>query len=109
MIDKLTDKLFTSIKQSSEYKNYLKARKKVDNNMHIISLLTTIKKMQQEATKKEYKKDIGYKIIDKEINKLKEELDNNVLYQDYLTKKEELNNMLSMIVDIINKYVEDIV
>lgn len=109
MINEKIDSLFNSIYNTNEYIEYNKIKELLSTNQEINDLIENIKKLQKEATYKESINDISYKQIDQEINKLIKLLESYPLYNEYINKKENLNNILSMITYNINKYLENII
>lgn len=95
------DDLVELVKTSTEYQEFIKIEEKLNKNSDIKALIAKVKKTQQELVKLEYqKKDIKDKEI--ELNKYLEQLNNYPLYQDYIDRQNELNNLFSIIKNDIN-------
>lgn len=101
-ISKDFDELIDLIKDSEIYKEYKKLELKVKKNKDINRLVSIIKKLQKEAVNAEHKK--NYDLLEqknKEISSKNIELNNVPLYNDYVDKMNELNELL---VTIKNKF-----
>ena len=97
------DNLFQKLKESNNYKNYLKVVKDMESNKEIISLIKEIKRLQKIYANE---KDIN---VNKKLCILKDKLNSYPIYQSYLIIKDELNNELFEIKDIFEKYFNDII
>lgn len=107
MIDNKIEELFNTIEDSKEYQEYKKIESILDKDKSIKKLIEEIKALQQESVRLEYEKNEYYKVIDKEIDKKAKELNDKPVYQEYLNKMNELNNILSMSSKMIEDYIED--
>ena len=107
MIDNKIEELFNTIEDSKEYQEYKKIESILDKDKSIKKLIEEIKALQQESVRLEYEKNEYYKVIDKEIDKKAKELNDKPVYQEYLTKMSELNDILSMSSKMIEDYIED--
>ena len=107
MIDNKIEELFNTIEDSKEYQEYKKIESILDKDKSIKKLIEEIKALQQESVRLEYEKNEYYKVIDKEIDKKAKELNDKPVYQEYLTKMNELNDILSMSSKIIEDYIDD--
>lgn len=107
MIDNKIEELFNTIEESKEYKEYKKIESILDKDKSIKKLIEQIKNLQQESVRLEYEKNDYYKVIDKEIEKKAKELNDKPVYQEYLNKMNELNDILSMSSRIIEDYIDD--
>lgn len=102
--DKLED-LFKAIEESSEYNNYLKIGKILEQDEEIKVLIDEIKALQKEAVKLEYKNDLRYKEVDKKIKEKVDILNNKPIYKEYLRRMNTFNNILSESSNNIEKYI----
>ena len=91
------------IKETSEYKNYLKARELLSKDKELMSLINDIKKYQKEIVKGSKTKELEEKIAD-----CLEKLNSSPLYNEYCNYQEEVNNMLTIFENKINKYFDDV-
>ena len=92
------DELVDIIKESKEYKKYLDIRNKLEENTDIKDKINQVKKIQQELVKCEYHNDIEKaKILEKSLNKKKEELSSIPIYNEYLHSIDNLNESLKLI------------
>lgn len=105
MIENKIDELFQAIQNSSEYQAYLNIGSVMDQDEEIKSLVAEIKGLQQESVQLEYQGDIRYQDIDNEIEKKVEKLNNKPIYQEYLRRMNEFNDILAMSSSNIEKYV----
>lgn len=107
MIQNKIDELFDTIKNSKEYKAYQEVGKVLDNNNEVNNLVNEIKKLQQESVRLEEENNIKYKEIDKEIEEKVKKLNNIPVYQEYLKRMDEFNNVIAASKDNIEKYIND--
>lgn len=105
MINERIDDLFLAIKNSSEYQEYLNIGEVMDKDVEIKRLVDEIKKLQQKSVNLEYNNDDSYKEVDKEIEKKVLELNSRPLYQEYLRRMNNLNDILSESSNNIEKYI----
>lgn len=105
MINERIDDLFLAIKNSSEYQEYLNIGEVMDKDSEIKRLVDEIKKLQQKSVNLEYNNDDSYKEVDKEIEKKVLELNSRPLYQEYLRRMNNLNDILSESSNNIEKYI----
>ena len=96
------DLLFSDIKMSKLYKDYVKVKEKLKNNNEITALIKDIKRMQKIATNNKDKN------VELEIRKLYDKLYEYPLYQSYLIVKEEIEEELFQIKEQFDKYFKDI-
>ena len=97
------DEIITFIKETSEYKDYLLLKEKLDSNDKVKSLVSEVKKTQQELVKAEaYKQDI--KELEEKYNNLLIELNRIPLYKDYSDSVSKLNEMYSSIKERLDSY-----
>ncbi len=94
--------LFSDLKMSKLYKDYVKVKENLKNNSEITTLIKNIKRMQKIATNN---KDVK---IEKDLKKMYDKLYSIPLYQSYLIIKEELEETLYMISDNFDKYFKSI-
>ncbi len=99
------EELFHSIKESTEYKEYIKITEKIDKNKEIKEIVNHIKKLQQEAVNLEYKKNIKYKEINKQAEQKIKELNTIPLYKEYTRRINALNDILAESSNQIEKYI----
>ena len=107
MIESKIDKLFETIENSKEYKDYLKIGNSLSKDERINKLINEIKILQKKSVKLEYEKDESYKEVDKEIEKKVEELNNIPAYIEYLNRMNEFNDILAMSSKMIEDYVDE--
>lgn len=101
--------LFDAIQNSPEYTEYIKIQELLKNNSEINTLINDIKNLQKQATILEYNNDIKYKELDKEIQKKITKLHSYPIYIEYQNKMNELNDILAMSSNMIEKYIEEVI
>lgn len=102
ILDKV-DEIITFIKETSEYKDYILLKEKLDSNDKVKSLVNSVKKAQQELVKAEaYGKDT--KELEEKYNSLLLELDKIPLYKDYNETITKLNSMYNEIKERLDDY-----
>ena len=94
------DELFDEIKESELYKTYQDVTTQLENNKDIMKLIAEIKRLQKIATNN---KD---SVIENNIKELYSKLNEYPVYASYLDTKERLNEELSYIKDVFEKYFE---
>ena len=92
------------IKESNSYQNYLKAKELLNKDEKLKEKFKSIKKYQQEIVKNPNKK----KELEKKIQECLDELNKSPLYTEYLGYLEEVNNMLNIFENKLNKYFYDL-
>ena len=101
--DKVSE-IIDYITKSSSYQNYLKTKELLSKDEKLNSLIKDIKLYQKQIVNNPLQKEeLELKIK----NNLKI-LENNYLYHEYLRYLEEINNMLVIFENKINKYFFDI-
>ena len=101
-IEKEIDDLFSFLKKSDCYNNYLSAKKQLENSKYVSNIIKEIKRLQKIGTNN------SDKYVEKRIKQLYEELNNIPLYVTYVNYKEELNDELANIKYIFDKYFEEV-
>lgn len=96
------DNLFSEVKKLECYKNYVKAKKKIGENIEITNLIEKIKINQKKYINTKDKN------LKKEIDELYKKLNSYPLYVSYLEFKEELNEELNLIKSVFENYFGDI-
>lgn len=103
------DELFETIQNSQEYIEYKKIQELLKNDIEINNLIENIKELQKKSTKLEYDNNSEYKEIDKEIKNKITKLNSYPIYIEYKNKMNELNDILAMSSNMIEKYIEEVV
>ena len=107
MIKESIDELFNAICNSSSYKEYINITSVLKNDREVNNLVNEIKKLQKESVNLEYKGDMSYKDIDKEIDKKVAILNSMPVYQEYLKRMNNFNDILSQSSYTIEKYINE--
>ena len=97
---KKIDELINLIKESSDYKKYKSIEEKMKDNKDIMDIISKIKKNEKLLINKKYKKE-DISNLEKEIDKLYEELETYPIYQEYKYLQTDLNNEFQNIRSII--------
>lgn len=109
MINEKIDSLFETIYNTKEYIEYKKIKDLLNTNEEIRTIIENIKKLQKEATHLEVNNDNTYKEIDKNIKDNFKLLESYPLYNEYINKKEQLNDILSSVTYNLNQYLDNII
>ena len=107
MIENKIDELFNTIKNSKEYLAYQNIGSVLETNKEVNDLVAEIKKLQQESVKLEEENNPKYKEIDKIIEEKVKILNSIPVYQEYLRRIDEFNNIITQSKDNIEKYIND--
>lgn len=92
------------IQTTESYQNYLKARKILEQNEKIMNLIQDIKTLQKELVKNQSKKEE----LDLKIKEKLNILNTEPSYLEYQTYQDEINNLLTIFENKINKYFFDV-
>lgn len=97
------DDIINYIKNTDAYKNYLKTKKLMSENHELMSMIDEVKKYQKDIVRNIDKKDkeIKYK-------QLLDRLMEDPLYLEYMEYLDEVNNMLNIFENKLNKYFFDL-
>ena len=107
MINNKIDDLFETIKNSKEYKAYQNIGEVLKDNDEVNDLVEEIKKLQQKSVRLEEENNPEYKEVDKLIEEKVKVLNNIPVYQEYLKRMDEFNNIIASSKDNIEKYIND--
>lgn len=107
MIENKLDELFSAIESSNEYQAYLNIGRVLENDEEINSLVTEIKELQQKSVRLEEQGNQEYKEIDKLIEEKVKLLNSKPIYQEYLRRMNEFNDIIAESSNTIEKYVND--
>lgn len=99
------DELFDAITSSSEYQAYLNIGSVLEKNEEVTALVEEIKTLQQKSVDLEYHGDNSYQQVDKEIEEKVNKLNSIPVYQEYLRRMNEFNDILSQSSSTIEKYI----
>lgn len=107
MIENKIDELFQTITDSPEYQSYLSIGKVLDNDEEIKNLISSIKKLQQKSVRLEEQGNAEYKSIDKEIESQVKLLNSKPIYQEYLRRMNQFNDIIAESSNQIEQYIND--
>ena len=105
MIENKIEELFQAINESEEYQAYLNIGSVLEKNEEINTLVNDIKKLQQKSVQLEYQGNESYKEVDKEIEEKVNLLNSKPIYQEYLRRMNEFNDILAESSHQIEEYV----
>lgn len=105
MIENKINELFQEIYDSKEYKAYLNIGSVLEKDEEINTLVAEIKKLQQKSVRLEEKGDNTYQEIDKIIEEKVQLLNSKPVYQEYLRRMNEFNDILAMSSSQIEQYI----
>ncbi|MBQ8892676.1 MAG: YlbF family regulator [Bacilli bacterium] len=101
-IDEKIDEIIKYIKESDSFKNYLKAKEILDKREDLKNNIAKIKQLQKEIIKRPSKN------LKNELNELITNLNNDITYNEYNKYLIEVNNMLAILENRLNKYFNDV-
>lgn len=104
IIENKIDEIIDYIKNTDNYKNYLKAKIKLENREDLKEIINNIKKLQKEIIKNPKNK----KELENELNKNIEILETDITYSEYNNYLIEVNNMLAIFENKLNNYFYDV-
>lgn len=105
MIENKIDELFNAINESKEYQSYLQIGKVIEADEEINLLVSEIKQLQQKSVRLEEEGNLEYKEIDKIIEDKVKLLNSKPIYQEYLRRMNEFNNIIAESSNQIEKYI----
>lgn len=101
------DEIIDIIKNSDEYQKYIEVSNKMKNNKEIITLIDEVKSLQKKLVKEQsFGNDIS--LIEEEINKKIEKLEEYPIYLEYTYLQEDLDNSISLVKTSIENYINNI-
>lgn len=103
-LDLKLKEIINYIKNNENYKNYLITKNLLEKEIEVKILIEQIKVYQKEIV---YNKD-KEKELQTKIDECLEKLNKNYLYNEYLKYLEEVNNMINIFENKINKYFYDL-
>ncbi len=96
--------LNTKLKELEVSKEYFSLKEKISNDEYLTKLLDVIKKTQNEMKNHLKNNDIkSYKASKQTLEMLKQEFYNSPLINNYIIVKNELNNVLEQVVNILSE------
>jgi len=101
---KKVDEIVLYIKNTKAYQDYLKAESLLQDDANVCELIEKIKRYQKELVNNKGKKDE----LELKINDCLNKLNTNPIYLEYKENQDEINNMLVIFENKLNKYFTDI-
>ena len=98
------DEIIEYIKNTDSYQNYLKAKELLDKREDLKEIISNIKILQKEIIKNPSKK----KELELELNEKIKLLESDITYLEYNNYLSEVNNMLAILENKLNKYFDDV-
>ena len=105
MIETKIDELFDTIKNSKEYLAYQNIGEVLEKNEEVNNLVNEIKKLQQDSVRLEEENNPKYKEVDKLIEEKVNTLNNIPVYQEYLRRMNEFNDVIANSRNNIEEYI----
>ena len=105
MIQTKINELFESIKNSKEYLAYQNIGQVLNENEEVNNLVNQIKKLQQDSVRLEEENNPKYKEVDKLIEEKVEKLNSIPVYQEYLRRMDEFNDVIASSSKNIEEYI----
>ena len=100
------DEIIEYIKETTEYKDYIYLKEKLEANDKVKKLVSEVKKLQKELVRKEVSKE-DTKELENKYKETLSELDKIPLYKDYSDSVNTLNNMYTNIKERLDNYFND--
>ena len=107
MIQTKIDELFDSIKNSKEYLAYQNIGEVLNKNEEVNNLVNEIKKLQQDSVRLEEENNPKYKEVDKLIEEKVNTLNSITVYQEYLRRMNEFNDIIATSRNNIEEYINE--
>ncbi len=101
-IENKLESIVNYIKETPDYKNYLKAKELINKDKELKNMIEKIKEYQKKIVKTN---DLELK---EEYELLVNKLNSNILYNQYLEYLTNVNNMLNIFENKLNKYFFDL-
>ena len=105
MIETKIDELFETIKNSKEYLAYQNIGEVLKDNDEVNNLVDEIKKLQQKSVRLEEENNPQYKEVDKLIEEKVNTLNAIPVYQEYLRRMDEFNDVIASSRNNIEEYI----
>ena len=105
MIETKIDELFETIKNSKEYLAYQNIGEVLKDNDEVNNLVDEIKKLQQKSVRLEEENNPQYKEVDKLIEEKVNSLNAIPVYQEYLRRMDEFNDVIASSSNNIEEYI----
>ena len=103
ILDKV-EEIVGYIKDTPEYKNYLKAKELLSHDTELTTLIEKVKKYQKEIVNNKNKESE----LELKINECLDTLNSSPLYIEFMNYQTDVNNMLTIFENKINKYFDDV-
>lgn len=107
MIEKKIEELFSTVEDSSLYKEYKEVLRCISLDERINDLIREIKKLKQETVQLKQRNDKREKEVEKIFLMKMEELNNIPLYREYINKKDALEEILKSSSFMISEYIKE--
>ncbi|MBR2679049.1 MAG: YlbF family regulator [Bacilli bacterium] len=96
---KSLNEVIDCIKESPEYKDCLKIKEQMDSNEELVELINKVKELQKKYIRSNYDSNIK-----KELDECESKLKEIPIYNIYLEKLKEVNQMIDYVKDSLNDY-----
>ena len=102
-IDLKLDNIIDYIKNTKEFTNYLKAKELMDRRLDLKELIENIRILQKKLVKNPSNKEIK-----QELETITSKLESDMTYIQYQNYLSDINNLLTILENKLNKYFEDL-
>ena len=100
---KSLEEVINEIKNSSEYKEVLDIKEKMNENEELVELIERVKELQKKYVRTNFDSNIK-----EEIDRVENKLNDIPIYNIYLEKLESVNNKINYVKDSLNDYFDNL-
>ena len=100
---KSLEEVINEIKNSSEYKEVLDIKEKMNENEELVELIEKVKELQKKYVRTNFDSNIK-----EELDRVENKLNDIPIYNIYLEKLELVNNKINYVKDSLNDYFDNL-
>ena len=100
---KSLEEVINEIKNSSEYKEVLDIKEKMNENEELVELIEKVKELQKKYVRTNFDSNIK-----EELDRVENKLNDIPIYNIYLEKLESVNNKINYVKDSLNDYFDNL-
>ena len=100
---KSLEEVINEIKNSSEYKEVLDIKEKMNENEELVELIEKVKELQKKYVRTNFDSNIK-----EELDRVENKLNEIPIYNIYLEKLESVNNKINYVKDSLNDYFDNL-
>ncbi len=104
ILDKI-DEIIDLIKKDVMYKKYLTLKSEMEKSSEIMSKINEVKNLQKKIVKMKYNHEDTI-IYDDKLNSILKDLDENVIYHEFINIQEEIDEVLQQIRFVIQNIID---